>query len=566
MNEEMNEDSFEEDDNIVKDDNYIVKKEGMTDIVNNNSGDKNIVIDKILPFGSPLCKNTILDQYKLIEEDLTPNEYKNLIKKHLNIELKDLIIENPFIFYNQIKYEQEQATLYLNEIFNSIKKTFKLYQEYEDEVIDYNDEEEAKEQALDNDFHFSTLNFSIIQLLRRAGVKFFEPQIICDSLIYLKNYIHTIISFAYNKKFKNHKKPLKFKEPKSLYNTYWGEDIDHFLTYDDLMDSDLKLNSNDIKDAVKEVTDKKLIYSDDNFVTNYLKDDYRDEEYVKKYNEFWKKREESLNWSKQLDDDENSENSSSEDEMDSDTEEESPKVIEELIENLKEEEEEEKSIITKEIKEEENNLNNIITTTTIEEEEEENNLINQSTKKEEEEQNIIEENDSFIDDSDLFNEMNIIKDSLEDELLKVSIRVHEEIYGKEKTHQEKLYLKNWFGNGPLFYSHCASSTLGNDNPLTFTTKEIKEEEQDILNEEEQVIIERDKKEDIEYFGYSLYEDEEDEFPEILEEEEGEYANEEESKEYHLRRLLREESFKCIFNYFKRDKDTNDNKEEGEEIK
>lgn len=39
--------------------------------------------------------------------------------------------------------------------------------------------------------------------------------------------------------------------------------------------------------------------------------------------------------------------------------------------------------------------------------------------------------------------------------MKVSIRVHEEVYGKERAHKDKLYLKNWYGCGDLFFSNCS---------------------------------------------------------------------------------------------------------------
>ncbi|EFC39800.1 predicted protein [Naegleria gruberi] len=159
------------------------------------------------------------------------------------------------------------------------------------------------------------------------------------------------------------------------------------------------------------------------------------------------------------------------------------------------------------------------------------------------ESNIAEEKDGakkdedFIDDSEIetLDESKILEGSLEDELLKVSIRVHSELYGEERTLSEKLYLKNWYGHGSLFFNHTHSNIS--------QTNEWKENEIDYQTLSESELLELNRKEDLEYFGKDSLQ--------LLEskDESEEHANEELSKEYNLRRMLREESIKCIFNYF-----------------
>ena len=158
------------------------------------------------------------------------------------------------------------------------------------------------------------------------------------------------------------------------------------------------------------------------------------------------------------------------------------------------------------------------------------------------------EDDDFIDDSELecITDDNDLGDSLQDELLKVSMRVHEQVYGKERAHREKMYLKNWFGYGPSMFQHAPGPGGAPyvEDDFTYSGKS------------EAQIIGHDRQEDICYFGYSLYDDVEgDEFDDDNNGD-GKYGSSDDSKQvdgtgYHLRRLLRQESIRCIEEYFNR---------------
>jgi hypothetical protein len=154
------------------------------------------------------------------------------------------------------------------------------------------------------------------------------------------------------------------------------------------------------------------------------------------------------------------------------------------------------------------------------------------TKKEvtEEEENIEEEesdgdDDDFIDDTDVEQwiqsiNVNNLGDTLEDELLKVSIRVHEQVYGKEKAHKEQLYLKNWFiSPNSTIFQHALMNDEDYDDSTT--TGKTEKELIEIITREDQSYYFHDEDEDIQVDG----------------------------TEYQLRKLLREESFKCIHDYF-----------------
>ncbi|EFC35263.1 predicted protein, partial [Naegleria gruberi] len=158
--------------------------------------------------------------------------------------------------------------------------------------------------------------------------------------------------------------------------------------------------------------------------------------------------------------------------------------------------------------------------------------------------------DMFIDDSESFSfDLQNLGDTLPEQLMKVSIQVHEEVYGIEKVHDEKLYLKNWYGNSSFFFVNCSTNL---ENPEQKNSE--KEDNAEEFNRTEKEQIEMDMKEDFAYFGYALYEDDFNEFP-ILDNDEDdsleqlEQATEEISLHYHLRRLLRERSYECITNYF-----------------
>ncbi|KAL9643654.1 hypothetical protein ABK040_016106 [Willaertia magna] len=487
---------------------------------------------KKAPFGIPLSKGSIIEQYQLVQSKLTTQEYKELVKKQLNVNITETIPQNPFLYYDIMKDEQRQADIYINETLEAMRRD-------QGECIRvgnfdghpvYSEDLDFESMQTDTGFCFYAFRGGIHRLLKRGGVKFYSPQIVVDSIQLLKDFIEPVIREAYDSKFGDKDKPLEFKEPKEQYDVYWEHDEDP--TFDDTIDSDLKINSDDIIEALEKVHGMSLLFGLEPLTTN---DDKaggfydKTEKTPNKY--FFERSQQSQEESKKEEnDDEENENSDTNTDNDNNTE-----------ENKEENEEEDILERDKTLKDFELEL---------EEGEDEDEVMEEETTENNQEEKLIIDDNNFIDDSELIKltEENFtpeqLGNSLQDRLIKVSIRVHEEVYGKERTHNEKLYLKNWYGHGPLFFSRCASN-LGDENPEEEDNDEQVVEE--LLMEEE--LIEKNRKEDLAYFGYSLYDDDEGEYPEILENEEGEHANEEESKEYHLRRLLRQESIKCIAEYY-----------------
>ncbi|KAL9654127.1 hypothetical protein ABK040_016473 [Willaertia magna] len=384
-----------------------------------------------------------------------------------------------------------------------------------------------KQLRNDPEFNFFSLRSGIYKLVKKGGVMFFEPQIVADTVQLLKDYLTPIIREAYDLKFGNKEHVLEFTESKEEYDKYWENDEKNKLK--DAIDSDMKLHIKDIEQAIKNV---------------YGKSYYEEENEENKESEEDKSDEEDSN-------DEESEDEEEDDEEKSDEEENEYEDEYDSNSSNEESDEEDDSICSNNDIELFNSLKKHLNS-------------NHSPFKD---ISIIvtvpDEDEYFINDYDFtnlitdnnFTPEQLKDDNLQNQLIKVSIRVHEEIYGKERTHNEKLYLKNWFGYGPLFYSMSASH-LGNENPEELMEVEEDKKDGDFTEEE---WIEKCRKQDLLYFGYSLYDDEEGEYLEIYNEsnksDEEEQASEEESKEYHLRRLLRQESMKCIEEYFSVTKNT-----------
>ena len=325
---------------------------------------------------------------------------------------------------------------------------------------------------------------------------FYEPSFIEDALYQMKKLIYLVIKDAYETKFPNKTQDLEFEESYEQYSLFCPIPEENHLCFDDRLDSDKKLSSVDILNSFKKVTDKQLFFAeqDDPYgvkeSNSNMEQNYEPEIVPESVT-----NDEEL----QLDNNEDeNDSSSSEDECFSESEEDD--MVEETAD------------------------------------------VNPS--------NITEEN--FIDDESSNNftfDLDNLGDTLPELLMRVSIKVHEEVYGNERAHKEKLYLKNWYGNGEYFFSNCSTQV---ENPTRPNQEEdpIPENDKFWLTERQQIEI--DKKEDVEYFGYSLYEDDFDEFPIVSEEEDHnslEQATEEESLRYHLRRMLREQSYECITNYF-----------------
>ncbi|KAL9645441.1 hypothetical protein ABK040_002639 [Willaertia magna] len=482
-------------------------------------------IDKRIPFGSPLCKNSIVEQYQLVQDQLTPKDYKELVNKQLGITITENLPQNPFLFYDLMNNEKSQVDTYITEIVEAKNRdsgasitvgNFSGCKVYSDD--NYFEEYQATDLGL----CFYCFRSGMDRLLRQAGVVYYEPQVTIDSIQLLKDFIESVIRMAYDTKFGDREKPLEFKEPEEQYQVFWENYDEEVSMCDDSLDADLKINGNDIIQALEKVHGIKMLM------------DYTEKEIIEEIA--------------------TEDESESEEESTEIKEEEKKKEAEEEIDEISLEEEDFSELIDKE-----NDIE-------INEEEVNNTTLNQEQVEED-----INNDDSFIDDSELenikdFDLEKLNDDNLQDRLIKVSIKVHEEVYGKEVTRKEKLYLKNWFGYGPLFYSRCASH-LGDDNPIDQQVTDCEMTENNILKEEE--VIEKERKEDLNYFGYSLYNDGEEEYINIYKTnkensqgiEEGneenenkkvqieEQASEEATKEYHLRRLLREQSYKCIKEYF-----------------
>jgi len=488
----------------------IIVKDGLTA---EDEKDKNITtkeekeckLDKRLPFGSPLCKGTIEDQFYLVQDKLTCSEYRKLVETKLGTIVNGPLYINPHLFYDQIEHEKGQVHLYTNEHIEACRRegTGPIVVGNFSGCPIYNDDEYYENyQATDYGLIFYALRGGMFRLMKRAGVKLYEPIVIEDSIYLLRKFIANVLKVAYETKFEGKTEELQFKEDPDQYDQ-WYPDPEYDGPYcNDNIDADLKLNQFDIIDAVRKAYNFKLFFGEEI-------DPYN----IQQYEQITSHEDDEM---KQENEDETICDKS-------DTSAEESNAEQTLEEHYSEDVDEESIDSDEEY-----------WTSDEEEETLESNM--QSSK-------VLD----FIDDSGLDNLQytaeSVFGDSLQDQLLKVSMQVHEEVYGKERTHSEKLYFKNWYGYGMLFFTYAAKS-LGDDNP----------QEEEIIDGEslfESDIIMKDKKEDEAYFGYSIYEDEEDEFPILLEEstDDAEQADEESSREYHLRRLLRERSYDCILNHF-----------------
>ncbi|KAG2386865.1 hypothetical protein C9374_001900 [Naegleria lovaniensis] len=342
--------------------------------------------DKRLPFGTPLCKNTIQDQFYLVQDALSKDEYVELIEQYLKINMKDTMNHqdgheqlsplyiNPFLFYDQIQHEQAQIKPYMWEVAKAVRRDGRgpiVVGNFSGHTIYSDDEYYEHYQASDWGFVFYALR----------------------------------------------------GESDSQYHERWYPDPEYKGPYcNDELDSDLKLNHYDIANAVEK---------EHNTEDNTQQEANKEEENGDNIN--------------QDDDDEDLDDEEDWDFTDDESEDEN-------IENT-------------------NYIDNCMTDLT--------NLQHKNSH-------------DFIDDSELIKDENIDAnmndnervDSLQDRLIKVSMQVHEEVYGHEKTHSEKLYLKNWYGNGNLFFAHAAKH-LGDDNPEILMSGQEEEIDDDKTAEDNQ---------------------------------------------------------------------------------
>jgi hypothetical protein len=430
-------------------------------------------------FGAPLCKGTIELQYDLISSDCSLGEYGEMVRQKLCVtEIQRTPQENHY----------EDMCLY-------DLRQYKIYKENQEArrrddgscIIDgnfegvriYADDEMYDEILKEGNLQQYFINNAIQNLARMGGIKYYEPETILIMEQLLKEYIGKIIEEA-AKKFDG----VELNYTSDNYTGIWTENENLFLDdedKDDELDTDLKINNLDIVDAIKTLFGKD--FSGPFPVNRKLAEP----------------------------DDKSTEEQQSDQNMDYEYDE------EELIEEARYLE---STLISQS---EENDINS----NEEESEQDENNS----------EQDSYDEAD-FIDDSELESiDINNLGNSLRDQLIKVSIRVHEEVYGKERTHNEKLYLKNWFGNGNLMFRHAAE-IVQSDVPYV-------DDDFNYEGKTEQDIIDHDMKEDITYYGYSLYEEEEEEYEDEVEDKEEQVTD---GTEYRLQRLLRQESFRCIREY------------------
>ncbi|EFC41166.1 hypothetical protein NAEGRDRAFT_80779 [Naegleria gruberi] len=448
---------------------------------------------KLIPFGSPLCRETIKDQFWLVQDKIDLQSYKKLVEKELKLNEKEqgLYEINPFVFQEKIDREKGMIESYINDVQESIHVDCgnPIWLSYDDPI--FTDDERFNICQIEyQHIAFHALRSGISRLSKQGGVLLYEPAIMEDMFYQLKKFIYLIIKDAYETKFPNKTEELQFEESLEQYSRYCIDPNDKSLPcFDDNLDTDKKLSENDIIASFKKMTGKSFLFGKEN-------DPYDLNEYqVTKPEE----QEQNIVAEDDSTSDYSSEDDSEEEQVNSDFEIlQFPKPI---------------------------------------------------------------DAENFIDDSNIFNfDLENLGDSLPELLMKVSIRVHEEVYGKERAHIEKLYLQNWYGNGDLFFMNCSKQL---DNPQPIVEESQPEELESIDNSEivdsslyiaENKQIEIDKKEDLEYFGYSLYEDDFEELP-ILEDEDSDLelqqSTEEESLRYQLRRMLREQSYECIVNYFEK---------------
>ncbi|EFC36535.1 hypothetical protein NAEGRDRAFT_82197 [Naegleria gruberi] len=502
---------------------------------------------KVLPFGVPLCKGTISDQYELVSSEIDTKTYRKMIEQFMGIPHSEqgTICFNPFELSDKMEQEKDMVNVYLHEIQESLDTDTDGPIALDGNVI-YTDDTSYTSAQDSSDFTFYALRSGIKRLARRGGIKYFEPSVIEDMLYELKKVIHLTLKDAYEKKFPNKTEELKFEESRYQYDTYRIDPYDAYCpTFDDNIDTDLKLNHEEILESFEKVTGLKVTYAtvEDPYELN---DSGMKEYYAKEHG---------------------------------------TQSVHELEVNSKD----------SPLKGDGNELEGPTTagdTPSEDEESEEDLEISDGEDSETEEEDepsqktITEQN--FIDDSEIYTfDLDNLGDSLQDELMKVSIRVHEQVYGKERAHSEKLYLKHWYGCGDLFFQNC-SKDLDNPPSMQFIPQqktdeaiiegeanveetpndvestfqypqryqviyddEVSVEEEFQTNEKE--TLESVCKEDLEYFGYTLYDDNFDEFPIFNGEDDSdenlEQSSEEESLQYQLRRMLREQSYQCIVNYF-----------------
>lgn len=352
-------------------------------------------------FGAPLRKGTIEDQFYLIQDDYYLREYKQEVEQVLGVTNVQIEEDYRNTFKNMCKYEQYQYKIYQENCEAKRREN-----EHFDPCYSSDDDDDDEEPYWKNDsFVKCLLKTGIHRLTRRAGVLYYEPATITDMLNEkLRNYLSAVINEAAKK--------LEGKEIKYTQEGYTGIWDDNRYESDeqeeDNKDKHLKINCEDIVEAIEKLHGKKL----HGFIT---------------FKEGTQKDKTDANDDRDYDKMVIPEAQEEEEEKDGTHQ--HPYRQKQEEHQMEEEEEEE-----------------------VQEEAEIDMLVD------DDDEDAVDDDDSFIDDSELETiNPDILDDdhhdTLQNELIKASIKAHEEVYGRERTHKEKLYLKNWYGYGPSMFQH-----------------------------------------------------------------------------------------------------------------
>jgi len=458
---------------------------------------------------APLCLGTIEDQFELIEDSYTADAFKQVVHKSLGVPLEQMtdLVDYPYTLKDRCLEERHKTIVY----FATMAPAEKIERLIEKKVNKQDDAlmERVRERVLqrqqaslktkkqqeqttattttsssvatsmiqldenddaDKDQWKLGINAGIQMLTRRAGIKSMDPDAICMAEDLLRDFLKRVISRASERLGEGE---LPYTSTK--YSGLWPYNFDpsrklksHEERDED--DAELKVQPEDIYLAVEHEIGKKLYgYAPlrifEPFSTSNRK--------IKLLPELEEKEE-------------------------SDT----LQTAQDIITSITNEQ-----LWGFDVIEEQDSVRDI----SLDDDDE-------------------EEMDDFIDDSEAASywsadgfDPSKLGDSLQDKLLLASIRAHEEVYGVERAHKEKLYLTNWFGCGPSFFN------LTSFNPKSFYHDDVS-----YVGKTEEEIIAYDKWEDIEYYGNS----------ELLPEEEEE-EGEVDGADYHLRRLIRQETLAVL---------------------
>lgn len=448
----------------------------------------------IVPIGSALSRDSFQVQYELQQQFVTPEQYVEQVqaKRQCNVQVQ----QDALSLYKLIQYEKEQAELYVETTQEARRRdqgSHLVVSNFSGVAVFPGDEDDMFDEYLKEEFYGNmSLMSSVQRLTYRAGVKYWEPQIVMDSMELTKSLIRTLLEQIVISKYgeEAHEAaslPVEYKQTNEEYNTMWDFAAEKYNADGsaDNVDTDVKVNAQDVADAVQAVLGVKL-YTEICEKKSKENDPFANNAYVNDATDST----ENATQSQQTEEDSSSIDETSSDE---DDEEEDLKQIQsytDLICNANQDEPE-----------------------------------------------AIENQDdaAFIDDSefDCLKSLDVstLGTSLRDELLKISIRVHEQVYGKERTHAERLYLQNWY-----LHSNNVSRHIALDND---TYKDLPCNDETYTEAQQ---TEQDMQEDAAYYGNSL-------FDYFDSEDDDAAASLEESNAFQCRRMIREQSELAIHNWF-----------------